>query len=143
MLCVCVRERERERETGSYYKIHSFLTVEYCQRLKNTFLPCYLCFFLPLQKAESESLGEKSVHILQVRERRLGIAHGWCQGQWAAGLRFRHVASPPGTWTECTAEPEAPGDPRAWGMSQVACVVTSATLLQPLAFPLHQGTCQL
>ena len=30
MLCVCVCERERE--TGSYYEIHSFLTVEYCQK---------------------------------------------------------------------------------------------------------------
>ena len=63
-MCV-VCEGERERDTGSYYKIHSFLTVEYCQRLKNTFLPCYLWFFLPLHKADSESLGEKSVHILQ------------------------------------------------------------------------------
>ena len=57
-----------------------------------------------------------------------------CVG-WVAGLRFRHVAAPAGTWTEGTAEPEAPGDPRAWGMIQAAYVVTGATLLQPPDIP--------
>ena len=133
-VCVCVRERERERERNWVILWNTFLP--YCgvlsKRLKNTFLPCYLWFFLPLHKANSEG---KSVHILQVWERRLGVAHGWCHGEWVAGLRFRHVAAPAGTWTEWTAEPEAPGDPRAWGMIQAACVVTSATLLQPPDIP--------
>ena len=137
----CVWGRERERN----WVILQNTFLPYCGVLSK--IEKHLLALLPVvlpatsQSRQWITWRKKRSHF--ARERRLGVAHGWCQGQWVAGLRFRHVASPPGTWTECTAEPEAPGDPRAWGMIQVACVVTSATLLQPPAFQLHQGTCQL